>query len=541
MRWLGDPLRGRLPAFVCCCATWLTGMVIALPYPIYTTYLDLGTYVAGLQGVGLCFVNLIDDMQEYMRGLFVIMYCAPTTILAYLYIRTSQELRPPDGPFAVMMFEHRADIRNRQRNSTTSSSTERPARQDSSRSYDLYNAELDVTREKRTQRHLGSMAATQVVCICPLMVLRLAKMVLTETYENARHFDFTYLMFVWTAFLPTVIFPCIYVCGILSRSEKERLRGYLRLSTRKKGSKKTRDPPEESTIHENLTPDVTTTNRSDSIEKQENHREPSEEKENVNIITNMRHPIVGRSTRPTPRFANYFQSATFTDSINNSCSNITSSTYCNNGTERGSVIDSENTSVLSADKDSLFERKWVNSLASSALCHKDVTFSDCESIVRHDSSSTFERDLEIIDLLERERSMDIQDIMQRERKGEFVRNPSSERRKLPDLGKICKSPKNSVYSYENAFDYPQRLPSRKSSHSSYVGHAVVKRDSLNSAGSECGVFPSRSDSVSKPVMENRVKRTKRNSSSSSRSLIKSQEHIFPNPEMDFRENVFANL
>lgn len=103
------------------------------------------------------------------------------------------------------------------RNSTTSSSTERPARQDSSRSYDLYNAELDVTREKRTQRHLGSMAATQVVCICPLMVLRLAKMVLTETYENARHFDFTYLMFVWTAFLPTVIFPCIYVCGILSR------------------------------------------------------------------------------------------------------------------------------------------------------------------------------------------------------------------------------------------------------------------------------------------------------------------------------------
>ena len=42
MRWLGDPLKGRLPAFVCCCATWLAGMVIALPYPIYTIYLEIG-------------------------------------------------------------------------------------------------------------------------------------------------------------------------------------------------------------------------------------------------------------------------------------------------------------------------------------------------------------------------------------------------------------------------------------------------------------------------------------------------------------------
>lgn len=42
MRWLNDPMNSRFPSFVCCCATWLTGMVIALPYPIYTTYLDLG-------------------------------------------------------------------------------------------------------------------------------------------------------------------------------------------------------------------------------------------------------------------------------------------------------------------------------------------------------------------------------------------------------------------------------------------------------------------------------------------------------------------
>uniref|UniRef100_A0A1B0DDA8 Uncharacterized protein n=1 Tax=Phlebotomus papatasi TaxID=29031 RepID=A0A1B0DDA8_PHLPP len=156
MRWLMDPLKARLPAFVCSCATWLAGMVIALPYPIYTTYLDLGDsilnthmkartliktqldfynlsiflgvcgvcqhlagwkrrenmYLKQFRGVGICAVNLVDDMQEYMRGLFVIMYCAPVTILSYLYIRTSRELREPDGPLDVLMFEARVDTRN---------------------------------------------------------------------------------------------------------------------------------------------------------------------------------------------------------------------------------------------------------------------------------------------------------------------------------------------------------------------------------------------------------------------------------------------
>uniref|UniRef100_A0A1A9VD74 Uncharacterized protein n=1 Tax=Glossina austeni TaxID=7395 RepID=A0A1A9VD74_GLOAU len=41
-RWLNDPVKCRFPAFVCCCASWLTGMIIALPYPIYTIYLEMG-------------------------------------------------------------------------------------------------------------------------------------------------------------------------------------------------------------------------------------------------------------------------------------------------------------------------------------------------------------------------------------------------------------------------------------------------------------------------------------------------------------------
>lgn len=87
----------------------------------------------------------------------------------------------------------------------------------SRRSYDLYEAEVDVDREKKTQQCLGSMAAVQVICISPLMVLRLARLVLEETYDNSGHFDLTFLMFVWIAFLPTVINPCIYATWVLSR------------------------------------------------------------------------------------------------------------------------------------------------------------------------------------------------------------------------------------------------------------------------------------------------------------------------------------
>ncbi|XP_055389932.1 probable serine/threonine-protein kinase nek3 [Condylostylus longicornis] len=654
MRWLGDPLKGRLPTFVCCCASWLTGMVIALPYPIYTLYIELGDYVPRLQGIGLCVVNLMDDMHEYMRGLFVIMYCGPSILLSYLYIRTSQELRPPDGPFAVMMFEHRAELRSRQRNSSMTSGG-RP-RADSNRSYDLYSAELDVSCEKRTQRILGSMAATQVLCVCPLMILKLARMVVVETYENSKHFDFTYLMFVWIAFLPTVIFPCIYASEILPGTEKERLRGYFRLSSKRRLNK-SQNFQEDSSIEQETTttaieiPTINNNNnnnnknhakketcktsaltenhtlntigrqkqQSDKI-KSTSHSQQADtslqsvpsvrdkrnarpapakdlhkSQQSIRSKTNSQSNSTSNSTKatgsarnenenlPSPSGERLFppRKSLATDSLNNSCSNITSSTYCNvsNSIAGSAAIQDRNDSIRTSegsgsgilrtkrgstdyDTDSLisgsdtktslyggvYDRKWngVNPIVASLLAkNRDMSF-DCSSHISYrsqGSSSTLDRDLEIIDLLERERSMDIQDMMERERRGELVRNYSitSERRRLPDLEKIkCKSPKiiestlqnqysiygsNSVDSgcmptppisagtANNQFEYPnatagyftnhyhQLLPSsrrpgsRRSSNSSSrfqlptPGGGSIKRDSLTSIqGSGMGLI-----------------------------------------------------
>lgn len=59
------------------------------------------------------------------------------------------------------------------RHSTSSSLRSVPARASySRRSYDLYDAQTDASREQRTQCMLGAMAACEVICIGPLMVLR---------------------------------------------------------------------------------------------------------------------------------------------------------------------------------------------------------------------------------------------------------------------------------------------------------------------------------------------------------------------------------
>lgn len=46
LRFVRNPNRLRLPAFVCCFGTWLTAMCLVMPYPLYIIYVDLGVSVA---------------------------------------------------------------------------------------------------------------------------------------------------------------------------------------------------------------------------------------------------------------------------------------------------------------------------------------------------------------------------------------------------------------------------------------------------------------------------------------------------------------
>ncbi|XP_030756883.1 uncharacterized protein LOC115882779 [Sitophilus oryzae] len=194
-------------------------------------------------------------MKEYMRGIFLVTYAGPLAAISYFFVCASRELAYHNAP-AVVFYESRASINGaqdsrirRDSHSTVTADTrsnrgdyERNSQyspesfreQESCRTrYEVQESELDVTREKRTQKYLGSIITMYAICVLPLMVMRLARLALVETYENSRHFDYTYVLFVWLAFLPTCLTPPMFACWQMSRTSKERLKGYFRFSNRK--------------------------------------------------------------------------------------------------------------------------------------------------------------------------------------------------------------------------------------------------------------------------------------------------------------------
>ncbi|XP_008560990.1 uncharacterized protein LOC103580861 isoform X1 [Microplitis demolitor] len=248
-RLLSDPGKPRIPAFVCALGSWFFAICIVLPFPIYTTYLDLSDYKTEyFNGLGICLGNLIDDIQQYMRGLFLLTYVAPLTVTAYIYVKSSRELQNKEDPLstiAIFQARRKGSSRNDSDVSTnlmtyregkcgSGSLTTTTATIGFSRyTANTYDLEIDVRREIRTQKYLIFMVSFYAILLCPLMVLKLAKLALVETEENEGHFDITYTMFVWLAFIPTVSTPLLYASWQMSRPTKERLKGYFQSSSRR--------------------------------------------------------------------------------------------------------------------------------------------------------------------------------------------------------------------------------------------------------------------------------------------------------------------
>lgn len=108
------------------------------------------------------------------------------------------------------------------------------------------------------------------------------------------------------------------------------------------------------------------------------------------------------------------------DTINNSLSNITASTYCINGADREAAsLYCDKRSLTSTDPNGShrgsFRAKLPQIPTQAYLMEKRLSQASTErGSSRKGSTSTLERDLEIIDILERERSMDIQEMLERE-------------------------------------------------------------------------------------------------------------------------------
>ncbi|XP_025204296.1 prolactin-releasing peptide receptor [Melanaphis sacchari] len=217
---LKHPNKMRLPPLACTFGCWIVAFCIVLPYPVYTAYLDLGEYIkVQFEGVGICAVNMADDMQDYLRSLFVLTYLIPLVSMGYLYSKMSEILRDLMNVPAVFYSQ---DI--------TPRNSEIPSRLNEIQSTvsDSDDEEIDGYKESKTQKYLISMIISYAVCLCPLMILRLAKLEVSETYENSRHFDLTFMICVWLAFVPTVTTPLLFVAWNSDSSTKDRIRSYFK-------------------------------------------------------------------------------------------------------------------------------------------------------------------------------------------------------------------------------------------------------------------------------------------------------------------------
>ncbi|XP_070000830.1 prolactin-releasing peptide receptor [Penaeus vannamei] len=266
-RMIVYPLKPRVPPFIAVLAVWVMSLCVVLPYAVYMNYIDLQVlFGRQFKGVGICTVNLGDDIAEYTRGLFVVLYAFPLALIIFLHVRISGEMKGREVPVNMVALDSRS--RESQQDIWSVQDTRPPSSiylndvdgrdgflsheahqlpsfmsptptlmggggsQTPTMLHPMEEAELDLAREKRNQRYIATIVTAFALCLCPLMILRLVKNMVMETYDNSGHFDITFITFVWIAFLPTVTTPALFGAWKISRTTKERLQGYLNLGSR---------------------------------------------------------------------------------------------------------------------------------------------------------------------------------------------------------------------------------------------------------------------------------------------------------------------
>ncbi len=102
--------------------------------------------------------------------------------------------------------------------------------------YDAESGELNIQKEKRSQKYLMVMVIVFAICWCPLKILILVTHFVYETDHNASHFDVTFLTFTFFGFLSTCANPVLFASWQMSNRTRDRLRGYFRFSNRRRSS-----------------------------------------------------------------------------------------------------------------------------------------------------------------------------------------------------------------------------------------------------------------------------------------------------------------
>ncbi|GFR13307.1 g_PROTEIN_RECEP_F1_2 domain-containing protein [Trichonephila clavata] len=240
------PLKQPLPTFLSIIGVWIATFIAVLPYAVYTRYLDLEAYFGEqFKDTGICAINVEDNIEEYIRGLFIIMYVLPLGLMAFLHIKASEEIKSRQTAYTVSFHDvgsrdndsvvalrpnPSADTRAATLTVPNEFSIQEPQERVLHFSTDTMNSdEKDWNLEKQMQSFLATAVTSYATCLLPLNLIRLLKHVVYETYENSFHFDMSFVMVVWLAFLPTVLTPVIFLFWQLSEVHNSSISRYLRL------------------------------------------------------------------------------------------------------------------------------------------------------------------------------------------------------------------------------------------------------------------------------------------------------------------------
>lgn len=239
-RYAMNPLKRRIPPLLCLTGVAIVAGILTLPYAAYTKFLDLQQYLGHqFQGTGICAINLTENIEEYIRGLFIVLYALPVALVIYLHVKVSVEIKAqgtsqslalnvtnrresngeeasvcsvassmvPESVYstrscAVFPVATREVVRHQSEASRSSSAFYKDARS--------LEDTVDWMKERRTQNTVMMMVTVYAVCLLPLNILRLIVHVVHEGPEQSVHFDLSFAFAVLIAFLPTLGTPYLF-------------------------------------------------------------------------------------------------------------------------------------------------------------------------------------------------------------------------------------------------------------------------------------------------------------------------------------------
>ncbi|KAK8782147.1 hypothetical protein V5799_016514 [Amblyomma americanum] len=87
-----NPMKRQIPPLLCLFGVCLVAGMLTLPYAAYTKFLDLQQYLGEqFRGAGICAINLTENIEEYIRGLFIVLYALPVALVIYLHVKAVDE------------------------------------------------------------------------------------------------------------------------------------------------------------------------------------------------------------------------------------------------------------------------------------------------------------------------------------------------------------------------------------------------------------------------------------------------------------------